>query len=83
MSKALEGAESTLNYPRRQLITLGNNQMFTCHFMGELIKRPTQFPSILPGCLAEIKGDGMHKVKGQKVLICPEHSKRKLAGMTT
>ena len=83
LSKALAGAESTLNSPRRQLITLGNSQMFTCQFLGELLKRPTQFICKLPCCLAEIKGDGMHKVKGQKVLICPEHSKSKLAGMTT
>ena len=83
LSKGLAGAESTLNSPRRQLITLGNSQMFTCKFMGELLKRPTQFPCNLPCCLAEIKGDGMHKVKGQKVLICPEHSKSKMAGMTT
>jgi hypothetical protein len=83
LSKALAGAESTLNNPRRQLISLGNSQMFTCKFIGELLKRPTQFSCNLPCCLAEIKGDGLHKVKGQKVLICPEHSKSKSAGMTT
>ena len=83
MSKAPGGAESTLNSPRRQLITLGNSHMFTCQFTGELLKRPTHFPCNLPCSLAEIKGDGIHKVKGQKFLICPEHNKSKLAGMTT
>ena len=81
--KALSGAESSLNSNRRQLIALGNSQMFTCQFLGGLLKRPTQFACTLPLCLAEVKGDGLHKVKGQKVLICPEHSKGKMAGMTT
>ena len=81
--KALSGAESTLNSGRKQLIALGNSQMFTCQFLGGLLKRPTQFACTLPLCLAEVKGDGLHKVKGQKVLICPEHSKDEMAGMTT